>query len=117
MLERLLQKKVSVRLALLAVVIVALGGLAFGNIVRVAANGAKTYGLLGELALELASIPKNFKEGMRLVLEGEKKDLASAGTRFGTDKGFTFFTERMVPAMTANTYFSLVTTLTGAVAW
>ena len=93
MLERLLQKKVSVRLALLAVVIVALGGLAFGNIVRVAANGAKTYGLLGELALELASIPKNFKEGMRLVLEGEKKDLASAGTRFGTDKGFTFFTE------------------------
>lgn len=92
MIERLLESKVTIRVLIAVVVVCGLGALAFGNIVRVAAEGHRTYGLLGDIALELASIPKNFKEGMQLVLVGEKKDLIAGNDRFGEERGFTFFT-------------------------
>ena len=88
----MLNRRVSVRVLVAIIAIGGLGTLGFGNIVRVAASGSKTYGMIGDIALELASIPKNFKEGMSAVLEGGDKDLAVGSDRFGSDRGFTFNT-------------------------
>ncbi len=88
----MLGRNVTVRVLIAVVAICGLAALAFGNIVRVAAEGHRTYGVIGDIALALASIPKNFKEGMSLVLEGGQKDLAVGTSRFGDDKGFTFNT-------------------------
>ena len=88
----MLGRKVSVRVLIVCVALCGLGALAFGNIVRVAAEGHRTYGLVGDVALEFASIPKNFREGMALVLDGGTKDLVAGTDRFGTDRGFTFNT-------------------------
>ena len=113
MLERFLQKRLSMGGVIALTIIFGLGALAFGNVVRVAATGSKTYGIIGEIALELASIPKNFRDGLSLMLDGEKKALAAGNKRFGDERGFKFIAP---PAADAPHEYLLLSRYDGTIA-
>lgn len=113
MLERFLQKRLSMGGVIALTIIFGLGALAFGNVVRVAATGSKTYGVIGDIALELASIPKNFRDGLSLMLDGEKKALAAGNKRFGDEQGFKFI---VPPAADAPHEYLLLSRYDGTIA-
>jgi len=88
--DRFLQRKIGfralLRLGLVGLIVFVL----FGAVVRVAAVGDDRYGLIGRIALHIASIPVNFRKGMSLVLHGEKEDLKTVENRFAGQTAFQF---------------------------
>lgn len=87
MLESFLFSRVRVWFVVCLLIAAAIGMIAFGAVVKVASTGDQRYGVVGDVALIIASIPHTAKIGANAVLFGEANDLA-APKRFGTKAGF-----------------------------
>lgn len=92
LLKRLMLGRMEGWMVALLGILVFLGMIAFGAVVKTTALGSGTYGRLGEVALYIAEMPSTARKAFRLMTQGDRADLKTRETRFGDLSGFDFVT-------------------------
>lgn len=89
-LQRMMLVRIEGWVVALLGILVFLGIIAFGAVVKTTALGSATYGRLGEVALSIAEMPATARRAFRQITKGDRADLAARETRFGEITGFDF---------------------------
>lgn len=90
LLKRLMLGRMEGWVVALLGILVFLGMIAFGAVVKTTALGGGTYGRLGEVALYIAELPSTARKAYRLMTQGDRADLKTQENRFGDLAGFEF---------------------------
>lgn len=89
-LERLMSKKVEVWLVGLLCVVALVGVVVCSALARVTATGDRRFGRAGRVALEISLLPEHVIQVTKLLIYGDKADLAVKEDRFDGQRGFEF---------------------------
>jgi len=88
--ERLVFKKIELWLVALLLIVIAIGVIAFAGIVQITSKDSERFGVLGEISVEIASLPVTMVKAGRYLIYGGAPDLEADHDLFQERSGFTY---------------------------
>lgn len=105
--EAIASRRIAVRVVVLLVAALLLGGWSFGAIVRERALGRDQFGRMGNLAYGLAALPSEAARAFRMMMQDDLAGMATEHSdRFPGKQGWTFFDVRLESGLDGYLLFS-----------